>query len=92
MSKYWRRTLNPEDDNDRAIMRKIVKLADIDRGGFAIFNYLPLSDVDIDNAGSHSRCRCPLGVEIHSPFGWNEIQKTAKHFFDGNSVCFEAWA
>lgn len=80
---WWRRTFDPHSESDRRAMRRILRKAVWTEGGAAMFDFLPLSD---------DGRRCPLGVEIYTPYGWNMLRQTADAFARGEKVWMESEA
>ena len=78
---HWHRTFRPDSESDRRAFARMVRAAQMLDGGAAMFCFLP--------AGDDGK-RCPLGVDIYTPFGWNMLRGCAEAFASGKTVWLES--
>lgn len=93
---YYRRTFDPLNASDRRAMRRMVAAGEkCDDGGW-MFCYLPLGDpangMRAGTSCAGPRRRCPLGVDIYTPYGWNNLGAIAEAFARGETVWIESAA
>jgi len=86
---WYKKTFSPHSQSDRRALRRMAARGQKSQDGGWMFGFLPLSD-PINGTHSGPRRRCPAGVELYTPYGWNALDKIAEAFARGEEVWIES--